>query len=801
MERKLFYNHRPIKIWYIIDENVSIDFFQTIILFNMNIGWWRYNQIFLLEDSKLPELDFERMKSYDADVYVCLCDITKELKEFITIKFSPLEILIKDKIKINNWHISFNWDIVHTNPVTVMPEKRLISKIWFWNHKFINFIIDKSLDSSIKDIIGINFWYIEDKWWYYSQYLSNIDHEDKEIKWKKDLIAFLEDGNYNYNIYKNQLSHTPHIPIWKLSYKADNIYLIIGNSTKDYLSFWNRNIFHSERKWSFINTFILPINNLEENKDLIESFLKFIEKYSWNQNQNNNKPNVIISSYSFTEEELKKVITNKIIEKKLNIYEWANFSTYNHMSLDHQKYVSLYEKHNTVRIDKEDLWNTHMANELYMTDIFLEYDKSEYIGTIDWDNKTLYLQYNRNNKATSWVFWNKNVRINKQHWFSQPFDKSERESWFMLWNFDDNRFEIKVKFPSESDIIRWTMLLSDLLEEYKWNFKDIKQSDAGKKVRAILNLSKWNLHFWENLLNDSKRKEIFIKYTQIFNKDYIEQKIKKILDKKGDIPSNTLSEKIYNNVYKTANLKDRYLTLTNILQDRWINNELIKKYKSIRNTKDKIFNEDEKRKLEDVLYTVNDLKNMWILRQGIEFKCKYCWEKYWISINDIKEKIKCRWCWETSKSEIEYERNYAFNSILKWSDAKWTFAVLHYLTKLSSFWYDSFIYWLWIECIEEEKWIDKSIWDCDIFCLKNGNMILCEIKYDRWWFSEKDFTNLKIIAEKVKPNIIIFAAYGKPSNWVNKNLEKRHKSIKSDLDKYAISIKFESIESSYIRIN
>lgn len=800
MERKLFYNHRPIRIWYVVDNNVSTDILKNIILFNMNTRWWRYNQFFLLENSKLSKLDYQRMEAYDADIYVCLCDITNETKEHITTRFSPLEILTKDKVTIGNWYISFRWNVINLEPVTIMPEKKLISKIWFWNQKFINFTIDKWVDDKTKDIININFWYTENKWWYYDQYLSEINHEAKEIKQEKDLNDFLEDQKYNYNIYKNQLSHIPHIPIGKLNYKADNIYLILWNSIKDYLSFWNRNIFYSERKWSFLNTFILPIDNLKENKDIIESFLKFIEKYSWNQNQNNSKPNVIVSSNSFTSDELKK-ITKNTIEDKLDIYEWANFSTYNHTPLDHRKYVSLHENNNTARLDKEILWHTHMANELYMTDIFLEYDKSEYIGNIDWSNKILYLQYNRNNKAASWIFLNRRIRINKWRWFSILFDKSERESWLMRWVFDDNRFEIKVNFPSENSIIRWTMLLSDSLEEYKWNFKDIKQSDAGKKVRAILNLTKWNLYFWENLLDNPQRRETFIKYAQIFKKDYVEGEIKKILSNNKKEGVKVVSEKIYNSVYKTANLNDKYLTLTNILQNLWIDKELINKYNSIRNINDETFDEKEKILLQETLHTVTELKNIWILRQGIEFKCRYCWERYRISINDINEENICRWCWETSKSKIEYERSYAFNSILKGSDAKWTFAVLHYLTKLSSFWYDSFVYWLWIECIQEENWTDKSIGDCDIFCLKNGYMILCEIKHDRKLFSKKDFNNLKAISEKVKPDIIIFASYWKPSKQKNESLKKWHKEIKSDLNKYDIDIKFESIESSYIRIN
>ena len=67
-------------------------------------------------------------------------------------------------------------------------------------------------------------------------------------------------------------------------------------------------------------------------------------------------------------------------------------------------------------------------------------------------------------------------------------------------------------------------------------------------------------------------------------------------------------------------------------------------------------------------------------------------------------------------------------------------------------------------------------------------------------FSKKYFNNLKLISEKVKPDIIIFASYWKPSKQKNESFKKRHNEIKLDLDKYDIDIKFESIESSYIRI-
>lgn len=92
----------------------------------------------------------------------------------------------------------------------------------------------------------------------------------------------------------------------------------------------------------------------------------------------------------------------------------------------------------------------------------------------------------------------------------------------------------------------------------------------------------------------------------------------------------------------------------------------------------------------------------------------------------------------------------------------------------------------------------SSITDCDIVCLKDGFLIITEVKYDWNWFKRDDFTDLKIVAEKVKPDKLIFAAYGKPSKATKANLEKWVNEIRWDLEKYWTNVSCQPIESFYM---
>ncbi len=778
MERKLFYSHRPMKIAYIIDDSVSVETLKDIMLFNMTARWGRYYQFFLLDSSswtqKISDVDKQRMRTYDADIYVCLCKIDQELKDYIIVSFSPSEILESTQVSIANWHVSLNWKYIRINPVTVMPCKELIWKIWFRNPKLMNFLIDKDLPTNLRDAIGINFWYIENVWGYYKHYLETIEHEELAIKSLEDLKGFLEKTNSNHFVYPNQLSHVPYDYLWKLDYKSEDIYVVVWNSIKDYLMFWNRNIHRSSWKAVFLNTFFLPITGLNGNETIINVFLKFAHQYSRNQNQNGQKPNVILISNVFSKEELEKINPPSWtrIGDSLDIYEWSEFTNYEYIPLDHRKYVSLYEEDATVRLDKEVLWKTHMADETYVTDVCLEYQKSNQVMTADWRKMVSYLQYNRNNKAIQWIFGSRIVRVNKNRSFSIIFNKAERESWLVGWDFDDNRFELSIKIPAESVVIRSMMIASRFWDEYKRNFDDIKQSSDWMRVRAILNLFWWDLLFLEDLLNHKQWRELFIKYTQVFKKENIIENIEEVLASKQELDTKIISEKIYDRCFKTANISEKYISLSTLKKELEIT-------------------DDQSVEAKDIMEELEHLTNSSIIRQWIEFKCRFCHERYWISTGEMSENIKCRWCWKKSPINVAPEWNYAFNSILNWTDSKWIFAVLNFLTDLAWFHSDSFLYWLWIECMDWKG----SIWESDIVCLKNWRLILSEVKYSRDWFSQDDFTKLKTISEKVIPDAIIFASYGTPTGGIKKNIKEWGWNVKKELDKYGVKIIFHSIWS------
>lgn len=780
MERKVFYNHRPIRISYIFDDSISAEQLKKVIFYNLNCWWWRYFQFFKLVNNdwiqSLSENDLQRMYCYDSDVFVCLCDIDKHLADYITIKFSPLEIVLAETYEVENK----SFYLKDYSPVTTMPCKNLVSKISSRNPKIVNFLVDESLPEHLKDIIALNFW-LWNNYGHYNHYLNEVEHIDYKITTDDDIINYFNKIDHSFYLYLNQLSTVPYQQVWTFDQKTEIIYLIIGTSVKDYTNYWNRNINYWIWKSNFLKTFILPLWSItdEASKKLISAFINFLIQYRQKQVQNNYFPDIVIVSNTFTKEELESIPTNWFsfkAQEDIDIYTWSDFRVYFKDDTDCLKYASLYQDQGIVRMDKEELWHTGYANEQYMTDICIEYDKSGNVIDYDWHYKSKYLQLNRNNNVLQCIVMWRRARVNSARFISVLFDKSERESWAIRWQYNDNRFELKIKIPSMSDIIRWAFLLPLSWDLFQRNFFDIKKSNDWKKCSAIINLFNWDLSFLKNMLDDEKLRNLIIRYAQVFNKESIEETIKKIIvNRSSKDEDDQISQKIYNQCFKNASIPDKYVSLKTLKE------EII--------TKDT----DQKYIIEELNSNLNDLIDIWLLRQWVEFKCWFCSEKYWLSIWQLNDINICRWCWNNVRYNYTREVCFSFNSIIKWSDAKWVFAVLHYLTMLFDYGNNSFVYWLWVECIKDETiW---SVTDCDIACLKNWKLLICEVKYNRNLFKEDDFNKLKVIWEIVKPDAIHFASYWKPTPGIEKNIEKRKNSLQSDLSKYWISVFVNTISS------
>lgn len=791
MERKLFYRPRPIRIWYLIDSTVSLEDIKKIMQLSFKYFWWRYNQFFQLESDNFTEEQYMALQQFDADIYVSLFDISDELKDILITRFSPLEIINKDKFEIWEEFLEFHWWYINKPPRFIYWDQFNFNK----NNRYINFVCDNWCEQTIKEFLSLNFWCNDKNYHNYFWLLTNNIH----IGNKGNLIEYFNEVDCDSEfVFKNTLSQLSFY--WEMNDDKWSIEIIIWNTVQDYLYFWNNNNIYSEFEAINIKSYIIPVDNLEENKDLINALIGFIKKYILTYYSYK----IIIKSFTFSEQELKNngfwdYLLNlealpkvDIIEKVLNRKDWLNIRQW--------PYLSLHDSRNVVNLNTPCFWNFKNW-ELFMTDVFIEYSTWENIANNFWIERW-FISCSKNNNAYREFFM-------KPGFFEvlEPLDSRINNMWWFSLLFRDNvnYHEVTVNILSENKILHNVLLCKSNDEPvkmenfkiiYDYNFDKIKPSNEWKKANAIFKLFWFDWNELKTVLDNSDLRELFIEYNQIIRKEESIEIIKDIIESDNYKSSIKKSEKIFNKINEQISFRERYITLNQIFRRLWINDDLIIKYNNCKLCRDfTLLSDEESSILSNILNQIEILTNIWVLRQWIEFKCSNCWERYWMHVWDIQEKNICRWCWTLIQLGIESEWTYAFNSMLKWSNIKWAFPVLHYLLKLrEQYYWSSFLYGLWLECIKD----GKAITDCDIISIINWRLFLSEVKNNRSLLTKHDFDNMRIISKKIKPNVIIFAAYWKISEWELKNFENWSNELKDSLCKYWTKIHYVSIDDDRI---
>ena len=802
MERKLFYKTRAIRIWYIIDHNVSIDDIKNVMIANFDFIWWRYNQFFLLENNNFTQKDYIRLQEFDADFYVALCDITEELEDIISTMFSPLEILKRNQIEISYWEIKFHWGILYQNPSSLFIHRFNIinsDKI-----DYVNFVVNDWIENSLKETLLFNFWFPFDKNWRY----KNIPIKDVNIENQESLLSFLNNYNWEKYYFKNILSQASYQRFWWYEPNNMSICLVIWNSIEDYLYFWNRNVINSKKESTFLNTFILPIDTLDGNEYTINSMINFIQKYI----NTRSLYKVSLHSCKFSVDELWKLELNTRLYEK-DIHDEINYSTDWYVNYRDRDSITLEWKESIVNLN---LWlwgNIISIQECFVTDIFLEYCNWEFWENMLCSDKAPLL-WNRNNNAFRNIFYERDflsgnaipvsLRVNKSRSFSlyRTSIKPKDELYIIIPTAKEIienivQSEINCKVP-EYDLIAPIAIQTNKNS----NFDRTWTSKQWMRCNTILKLFWYDLWKLYAIVADEIRRNFFIKYNQSVKEKNTINKIEEIInDNDNRKPSKKLdnyelSKKIYLNVRNFYNPTNKYLLFRRILEELWVSDKLIKKYYFDKTLSPQNFTIQEREKILEIKNKLEFLINNWIMRLWIAFNCNSCWETYRIPIDEVSEEIHCQCCWNIQHLLAEENRAYSFNSLLKWSEVVWTFAVLEYLIKLvAELQHSSFIYSLWVNFGENNSWFEvDTTTDWDILALIQWYLVLCEVKNSWSWLWKSDFEHIENVAKKTRPDTIVFCSYWQPSTAKLREINRWINQLKNSLSKYWIKVKMDSIE-------
>ena len=165
---------------------------------------------------------------------------------------------------------------------------------------------------------------------------------------------------------------------------------------------------------------------------------------------------------------------------------------------------------------------------------------------------------------------------------------------------------------------------------------------------------------------------------------------------------------------------------------------------------------------EDVKRKLARLTQQNIVQIGVKPRCPNCGMVHWYHVDDIGQHVTCQGCRSQFPLHPELTWHYRLNSLIHAAHA------LHGITPAvlvlgqlleeskTSFLFSSSLNLLTFTQDESSERWEKAA-EVDIACIQDGEFIIGEVKQSRGLFKANDFDTMAEIAERVKPNKILFS--------------------------------------------
>lgn len=151
-----------------------------------------------------------------------------------------------------------------------------------------------------------------------------------------------------------------------------------------------------------------------------------------------------------------------------------------------------------------------------------------------------------------------------------------------------------------------------------------------------------------------------------------------------------------------------------------------------------------------------------ILVQGVSLSCPRCGKEEWRITDALSSEIRCDGCLQTFAFPPSPQWRFRLNGLIMNGITKaGVLAVLHTLLQQGQFARDLFFY-LPCQSLYEDYEGDPYT-DLDLMAIKDGKVIIGEVKSSPEAFREKDFVKLRSVADEIRPDVLVLAATG--SDW------------------------------------
>jgi hypothetical protein len=756
----IYFDKRPVKTAFLISSKMlNKETFSRIFDYNTSLWNGKFNPIIFTDGKTIQDTAWQFLLAYDPDEIKSFLNLSKTLLQRIYQFLSPHRVELLD---INNY-------IQNNNCIRIeKPTPELISKLSqydpFDKSVLILFKVSRSVHPALKYFIQFNFGIYEEFKinQIIRQNLKSVVFEINDSKGFNKSLCELSDV-YRENIFPIQFCGLPN-ELEEVTFKQDNnnFSVIVGDSPYDFANYWNRSISIPQWLRTKICHVWLP-TEIANDDDIKEGLQLFFHQRNERVGNSQSYKSINFLSYSLSEIDLKaiaqKLIAKPYINKKVSS-EKPNLAfpelSQRYFPFQIKSNWELYQAYGTeenVLIDEPKL-PEGIKRGKWMLDVYLQYktDRDYFSNTKYW------LQLPNRNQLANMLFPQKSARIKKDGVPSVVMVPDSLGSIEVPG--------LKIILPSENQIIQSLLTSHEVpryIDDLRNNIVNSRNeyytnvSEKGRYLQGIIGLfedlrsaySSFQEQYWRKMFNilshvkpssDSAKKQVIInklnKNTDFNNKEWLADfiiKLAKEYSKHGrEVKYDTF-------------LHEKLLEINESLRDQNKNNKKIKdgiKYEK--------------------MFLLEDLKRFvdnGIILMGIRPHCPRCGYANWIHINEIEQENECKGC--TSKFNIPPEEPwvYRLNSLIQDGiNQHGLIPVLLTLGQLRQEARLSFLYSPSLDIFKAYKKNGKHLGDIDIVCIKDGKLIIGEIKQSSSLFKTKHFEQALMLSKIIRPSVFIFAS-------------------------------------------
>jgi hypothetical protein len=779
----IHYENRPLKIAFLVDPTIDSSLWiDNIVQYNRDKWGGRYNPIIFTDGSTITDTWWKFLRDFDPDVIYTTKELTDELRERIQIFLTPFYVQTARSDAQGVVHLS-------DDPVSILPTRSTIASIAMdilsSEYALALFDIDEGAPEDIKNFVIRNFGNYRTGQrapLHLQRALEGVTTKVYPIKDKATLNDALKDlGDFKTRVvFPSQICTQPsHVKDVEYDHRRQRFEVIVGDNSDELVYSWNRALCMRDWLRNKITQLWVPESLILE-AEIKEGLNKFINRYTGSVGDNNHHE-VSFVSFSLEETKLQEISTyfdgatfypktvTKYSESVVPDFSPQSTLFITRRGLDFFRANSL-EEH--LVINEPEIQEGGMGGQYWITNLYIQYRPEKY-QTIQGMNH--WWQFPKRNGLLSGLrIFNKEARINELGLFSVLMKRKT--------SFDPDEKTLVIKLPHDNSVFS-ALICGESYKNIDTNpqsvytsspFYVLQTSNMGKYMRGVLNLFP-DLHGAYRLIERRYWRRMFEIMSNQGN-DSDKQQVKSLVSE--------FKKKISSNVDLTTDVGLKWLAQRTINLSKNARRQgrdiLFRKF-----VEEAVKETDEYNKLHpsnkfqfqgaDLKEEITDLVESNILLAGVSVNCPMCGDKSWFQIDEIKQWLKCRGCGHEFVMQAEERWSYRLNNMVREAFAEHgTIPVLLTLGQLFSDSRSSFMYvpskYLFTEAGYKKK-KPEPYTEIDIACIVDGQFIIGEVKQSMD-FHQGDFSMMKDLAEKLKPNKVIFSSLLKPNNFVKGEINK-----------------------------